>query len=79
MLLLVVYPVTLDDGPRWSAWYEAFGGGAAVDVGRRMVVDLTQSIDRNAATTTRNGRIFKCGFVLMLVGLAGCVAVALVH
>jgi len=77
VLLVVVYPVKLDSGPRWTAWYEEFGGGTAADAGRQMLVDLTATIDANGRKMRRNGLIFKIGFGLMLLGLIGCAVVGL--
>ena len=77
VLLVVVYPIELDDGPRWAEWYETFGGGTVYDVGRQMIADLTAAIDGNSQQMTRNGRVFKVGFVLRILGLVGCVVVGL--
>lgn len=75
-LLIVVYPLKLKIGPRWSDWYAAFGGGSFGDVGRQMLVDITAAIDANGQAMKRNGRIFKLGFVLMLLGSLDALSLA---
>ena len=77
VLLVVVYPVELETGPRWTEWYATFGGGAFGDVGRQMLVDLTDVLDKNKRIMRRNGIVFKVGFAMMLAGLIGCVVVGL--
>lgn len=77
VLLWVVYPVELDAGPRWTEWYEKFGGGVFLDVGTQMLVDLTATYDENRNRMRVNGRLFKLGFVSMSLGLVGCIVVAL--
>ena len=38
---------------------------------------LQRRVDGNSRRMTRNGRVFKVGFVLMILGLVGCVVVGL--
>jgi hypothetical protein len=76
LLLWVVWPLDLNDGPEWGAWYEQFGGGTPVDVGRQMLADLTQAVAVNGAKTRYKGYVFRLGFVILLLGLAGSIVVA---
>jgi hypothetical protein len=77
VLLWVVYPVELQTGPRWTEWYAVFGAGSFGEAGRQMLVDLTAALDVNRVKLRRNGRRFKVGFVLVLIGLVRCAVAGL--
>jgi hypothetical protein len=47
LLLIAVWPRTLDAGPSLRAFYETFGGGAPVDVARQMLAELLETLETN--------------------------------
>jgi hypothetical protein len=47
LLLVAVWPRTLDGGPSLREFYETFGSAAAVDVGRQMLAELLEAIETN--------------------------------
>jgi len=72
LLLVVVWPVRLEQGPRWDVFYETFGNAEPIDVGRQMLSDLTEATALNATRMRRTGLVYKAGFVVLLLGLVGC-------
>lgn len=77
LLLWVVWPDDIDDGPEWAEWYELFGGGAPDEIARQMLVDLVSARRSNSKVQVTKGKRFKRGFLLTLIGLAACTIVAL--
>jgi hypothetical protein len=75
-LLLAVWPRRLDEGPNWRIFYEQFGGGTVAEVGRQMLSELLTAIDENRVKRVK-GLLFKIGFVLLSLGLAGSLVVGL--
>jgi hypothetical protein len=47
LLFVALWPRRLDSGPNWRVFYETYGGGAAVDVGRQMLGELLDAVDSN--------------------------------
>jgi len=47
LLVVAVWPRTLDGGPSLREFYETFGSAAAVDVGRQMLAELLEAIETN--------------------------------
>ncbi len=56
--MYVVWPRKLDEGPNWREFYERFGGGAAVDVGRQMLSELLAAIEENAGKAPGKSALF---------------------
>jgi hypothetical protein len=79
LLLTVVWPRSLDAGPNLRAFYETFGGGAAVDVGRQMLAELLQTIETNdrVIRAQKPEMLIELSLVLIVLSLVGAVPVAL--
>ena len=79
LLLAVVWPRSVDAGPNLRAFYETFGGGAAVDVGRQMLAELLETIETNDRVTRahKSELLIALSLVLIVLSLVGAVPVAL--
>jgi hypothetical protein len=79
LLLAVVWPRSLDAGPNLRAFYETFGGGAAVDVARQMLAELLETIETNDRVTRvyKSELLIALGLVLIVLSLVGAVPLAL--
>ena len=79
LLLAAVWPRRLDAGPSLRAFYETFGGGAAVDVARQMLAELLETIETNDRVTRAHKPDFliELSLVLIMLSLVGAVPVAL--
>jgi hypothetical protein len=79
LLLAAVWPRRLDVGPNVRAFYETFGGGAAVDVARQMLAELLETIETNDRFTRSHKAdlLIELSVVLIMLSLVGAVPVAL--
>lgn len=79
LLLAAVWPRAVDFGPSLRAFYEAFGGGAAVDVARQMLAELLETIETNdRATRARKAEmLIELSLVLIVLSVVGAVPLAL--
>ena len=74
LLFVALWPRRLDTGPNWRTFYERYGGGAAADVGRQMLSELLDAVERNNESLSRpHGKIFvfKAAFALLVALLIG--------
>jgi hypothetical protein len=79
LLLAVVWPRSLDLGPSLRAFYDAFGGGPAVDVGRQMLAELIETIETNDRVihAQRPEVLIELSLVLIALSVVGAVPLAL--
>jgi hypothetical protein len=79
LLLAAVWPRRLDAGPSLPAFYETFGGGPAVEVGRQMLAELLETIETNERVIRAHKpeMLIERGLVLIVLSLAGAIPVAL--
>lgn len=79
LLLVAVWPRTVDAGPNLRAFYETFSGGAAVDVARQMLAELLETIETNDRVTRAHKPEMLIGLsvVLIVLSLVGAIPVAL--
>lgn len=79
LLLAAVWPRAVDLGPSLRAFYEAFGGGAAVDVARQMLAELLETIEANDHVTRarRAEMLIELSLVLIVLSVVGAVPLAL--
>lgn len=74
LLFVVLWPRGLDTGPNWRTFYERYGGEAAADVGRQMLSELLDAVERNNDNlSSSHGKIFvlKAAFSLLVASLIG--------
>lgn len=79
LLLLCVWPRALDEGPNLRDFFESFGGQRYPEVGLQMLGELLAAVETNDARTPFKGRVFKAGFGVIVVSLAGSFVVALLR
>ena len=79
LLLAAVWPRSVDAGPNLRAFYETFGGGAAIDVGRQMLAELLETIETNdrVICAQKPEMLIALGLVLIVLSVVGAVPVAL--
>ncbi len=77
-LLVGIWPRSFQLGPHGLAFYNQarYARRTTVMAAQQMVGDLAESIDFNGSIQQQKARLFRFGFVLLLVGLVGCVLVA---
>jgi hypothetical protein len=69
----------MDYGPSLRAFYEAFGGGAAVDVARQMLAELLGAIETNdrVIRTQKPEMLIELSLALIVLCVVGAVPLAL--
>jgi hypothetical protein len=77
-LLAAVWPRSFDVGPDTRRFYETMGGSTRLDATRQMLSELLAAVDANDKQVPAKRRLFKAGFTLLVIGLLGALAVALV-
>jgi hypothetical protein len=79
LLLIVVWPRRLDTGPSLRAFYETFGGGAAVDVARQILAELLETIETNDRVihAYKPELLIEFSLALIVLSLVGAVPVTL--
>jgi hypothetical protein len=79
LLLAAVWPRSVDAGPNLRAFYETFGGGAAIDVGRQMLAELLETIETNdRVTRSRKAEmLIELSLVLIVLSVVGAVPLTL--
>jgi hypothetical protein len=79
LLLVIVWPAPFDVGPSWRAFYEAFGSGAALAVGRQMLAELLEAVASNdrVAKARKPDTLIRLSLVLIVLSLIGAIPVAL--
>jgi hypothetical protein len=75
-LLAAVWPRHFDLGPDTRAFYERMRTSTELVALRQMLAELLAAIEENDARTPDKGRLFKVGFALVVIGLLGALAVA---
>ena len=74
-----MWPRTLDEGPNLRDFFETFGGEAYPLVALQMLGELLAAVEVNDSRTPFRGRVFKAGFAMLVVSLAGSFLVALLR
>ena len=79
LLLAVIWPRSVDAGPNLRAFYETFGGEAAVDVGRQMLAELLETIDTNdrIIRAQKPEVLIELSLVLIVLSVVGTVPLSL--
>jgi hypothetical protein len=78
LLLATIWPRKFDVGPDTRTFYEEMTGNTRIDAASQMLSELLAAIDRNDKQIPAKNQLFKIAFTVLLVGLLGCLVVALV-
>ena len=78
VLLVTIWPRKFDVGPDTRTFYEEMTGSMRIHAASQMLSELLVAIDRNDKQILAKHRLFRIAFLVLLVGLLGCLVVALV-